>query len=125
MNRHDVLASPTDVVEFDRPCAPCAAPVMPLNAEGEKLQYEERDIIDRAIDAQMDVLDAVMEAMIEPIQSAFDAAKRDGLTAAELIERLPELLSKVSTDKLHQGMTNAAFAARMVAVLGATVQGES
>ena len=81
-----------------------------------------RDGLDDAIDDELSEWRPVMQSMIDPIQQALDEAAARGDSAAELIALLPDLLTSIDPDALHERLTRAAFAARLAASAGVTVK---
>ena len=59
-----------------------------------------------------------MEPMVDPIRKLLADAAARGETAAELLDRLPELLAQMDTGPLAASLTRIAFAARLGANAG-------
>lgn len=79
------------------------------------------DGLDAAIAQEMADWKLIMQGMTDPIQSAIDEALKDGLSAEELLAKLPDLLGKIPADELQERLTRAAFAARLLALAGVQI----
>lgn len=79
-------------------------------AEGGRAQP---DAIDQLIAAELADWQPLMEPLIEPVRAMLESAAREGLTAQELIDRLPQVLAQMDADPLAQAITRTAFAARL------------
>ncbi len=108
---------------------PKPEPDTPAFAEGDQFvdasKMVDIDPIDQAINEEMADWQPVMDGLIDPIQAAFDQALKDGLSAAAIIEQLPDLLRDMKPEQLQESLAKAAFAARLVAALGVNVGADS
>ena len=50
--------------------------------------------------------------MVQPLQAFLESAAQQGLTAAQVLERLPDLLARMDDGALTAALTRTAFAAR-------------
>lgn len=73
----------------------------------------EPDAIDRLIAAELADWQPLMAPLVEPVRALLASAAREGLTAQELIDRLPQVLAEMDADPLAQALTRTAFAARL------------
>lgn len=101
-----------------------AAPALP---GGDPASFAEGDAaapdaIDRLIAAELADWQPLMAPLIEPVRALLASAAREGLTAQELIERLPQVLAEMDADPLAQALTRTAFAARLGTASGLEVK---
>lgn len=71
------------------------------------------DAMQRLIDAELADWQPLLDPMLQPVQALLEAAAREGLSAQELLDRLPEVLARMDADPLAQALTRTAFAARL------------
>ena len=90
-------ANPTDFAEGD-----AAAP----------------DAIDQLVSAELSQWRQAMEPITAPLQALLEQAAAGGLTARQLLDRLPKALDDAHTLELTQALTRTAFAARVGAASG-------
>ena len=72
------------------------------------------------IDAMIGAVDdwrPVLDPLLDPLRAALESAAQD-MTAAEFIERLPQLLPEMDASPLTEALTKAAFAARAAGLAG-------
>ena len=104
--------------------APAPSPVLPTDQSNPASFAEptqapaEPDALDALVDSVRDEWQPVMEPWKQQLQAMLAAAAAQGLTAGQVLERLPELLPQLDTDPLAQSLTRTAFAARMAAEAG-------
>lgn len=96
--------------------APAATPASASFAEPNPAAQP--DALDTLIDAELAQWQPAMEPMMAPIRKLLADAAARGQTAAELLERLPELLAQLDADPLADSLTRAAFTARLAADAG-------
>jgi len=70
-----------------------------------------RDEIDDMVDDALADWQPLLDPMVAPVQAMLDEAARQGLTAAEVLKRLPNLLSEMDDSALTQSLTRSVFAA--------------
>ncbi|GKS96994.1 DUF935 family protein [Acidovorax sp. SUPP2825] len=87
-------------------------------AEGEPTGAAAPDAIDQLIDAEQAQWQRVMEPMVDPVRALLSEAAARGLTAAELLERLPQVLADMDPTQLLDALTATAFASRLAAEAG-------
>lgn len=76
------------------------------------------DALDSLVDSVQAEWQPVMEPWRQQLQDVLTTAASEGLTAAELLERLPQLLPALDTAALTQSLASTAFAARVSADAG-------
>lgn len=76
------------------------------------------DAVQQLIDAELAQWEPLLEPMVAPVQALLDAAAREGLTAQQVLDRLPQALARMDADPLAQALTRTAFAARLGAASG-------
>ena len=76
------------------------------------------DALDALVDAEQAEWRPVMDPLVNPIKVLLADAAARGQTAAELLERLPELLAQLDADPLAQSLTRTACAARLAGDAG-------
>ena len=76
------------------------------------------DAIDRLVNAELSQWRQAMEPMTAPLQALLEQAAAEGLTARQLLDRLPKALDDAHTLELTQALTRTAFAARVGAASG-------
>lgn len=82
------------------------------------LVAEDLDSIDDLVDVELADWQPLIVPAQDALQQAIDQSIAAGESAAELIARLPELLSSLPVDALAQSLTRAAFTARLAAQAG-------
>ncbi|MCM2340465.1 DUF935 family protein [Rhodoferax sp.] len=108
-----VIASAARQSTDPKPAAPAfAEPSTPANTP------DEPDALDALVDAELAQWQPAMEPMVDPIRKLLADAAERGQTAAELLARLPELLTQLEADPLADSLTRAAFTARLAADAG-------
>jgi len=90
----------------------------PLFSEGNR----RKDSIERLIDAESANWQPLLDPMLAPLQSALDESARNGETAAEFLERLPELLEAMDSTRLTEALTNMATTARLAGATGTPLE---
>ncbi|MBF9263573.1 DUF935 family protein [Acidovorax cattleyae] len=73
------------------------------------------DAIDALIDAEQMQWQRIMKPMVDPLRTLLADAAARGLTAAELLARLPEVLAEMDAGPLAESLARTAFAARLAA----------
>lgn len=92
-----------------------SADQLPEYAEGQP----ERDAIDELVDAELaESWQRVMSPLVDPAQQLLDQAAREGWTAQQLIDRLPELLQRMDPTQLAASLTRASATARLAGAAG-------
>ena len=97
--------------------APLPVPATASFAEA-ALALSEPDALDALIDAEQAQWQPVMEPMVDPIRALLANAAARGQTAAELLERLPELLAQLDADPLAESLARTGFTARLAGDAG-------
>lgn len=82
-----------------------------------------RTALDDLIDASMGDWQPAMESLLGPVEALLAAAEKDGLTLAQVRDRLPALVGQ-GTGPLEQSLTRAQFAARAAGVAGIDTHGD-
>lgn len=96
--------------------AATAADPLPEYAEAPTAQ---RDAIDELVDAELaDSWQQAMAPLIDPAQALIDQAAREGWTAQQLIDRLPDLLTRMDPARLAASLTRATATARLAGAAG-------
>ncbi len=90
----------------------------PANFAEAALALSEPDALDALIDAEQAQWQPVMEPMVDPIRALLANAAARGQTAAELLERLPELLAQLDADPLAESLARTGFTARLAGDAG-------
>ena len=109
-----------------KPLAVAAAALEPAAAEKPasfaevqlKTQTYPPDSVDWLVAAELADWRPTMAPMLEPLQAFLEDAERKGLTAAEVIALLPQLLPQLNPVQLANALTRSAFAARAGAEAG-------
>lgn len=96
---------------------PPSMPVPSNFAESDQAKPEP-DALDSLVDSVQAEWQPVMEPWRQQLQDALTTAASQGLTAAELLDLLPQLLSELDTTALTQVLASSAFAARVAADAG-------
>jgi phage gp29-like protein len=79
----------------------------------------ERDAIDELVDAELaSSWQQAMAPLIDPAQQLLDQAAREGWTAQQLIDRLPDLLETMDPTALADSLTRATATARLAGAAG-------
>lgn len=94
-------------------CSGCTG-IAALKADGTPAT----DAMDDAVDAELADWQAVLEPMVNPLQSLFDEAVKNGETAEALLARLPNLITPDVADALQEHIARLNFAARLAALAG-------
>lgn len=71
-----------------------------------------RDEVDDLIEAELAEWGEIIDPLVRPLQRFLEAAARENLTAAQALERLPELLKDMDDGALVARLARTAFAAR-------------
>lgn len=87
-------------------------------AAAEFAEAQPQDDIDGLVDFAMQDWQAAMEPIAAALQSEMDASAAKDETAAQFMERLPVLLSKLNPMPLAKRLAGAAFAARVAGEAG-------
>ena len=104
-----------------------ATPPPPAPAGGKPASFAEGalpgepDPIDALVAAELAQWQPLVDPVTKALQAALDESVASGETAAQLIARLPNLLTQFNVDALAQALTRAAFTARLAAVAGVGV----
>ena len=77
------------------------------------------DEIDAAVRAELEGWRPIMDPLVQPLQAFLDDAAQQGLTAGEVLARLPEVLGAMDDAALADALTRLSFAARAGAAGGA------
>lgn len=70
------------------------------------------DEVDALIATELAQWRPLLDPMVQPLQAFLASAAQQGLTAAQVIARLPELLTAMDDGALTDALTRTAFAAR-------------
>ena len=70
------------------------------------------DEVDTLIANELAQWRPLLNPMVQPLQAFLEAAAQQGLTAAQVLERLPELLASMDDGALTTALARTAFAAR-------------
>ena len=104
-----------------------AVPADPANpgaaADGAPASFAEggaagRDAIDQLVDGELAQWQALMQPMVDPVRELLQRAAADGLTAGELLAKLPELLPGMDDGPLVQSLTDLAYTGRLAGNAG-------
>lgn len=76
------------------------------------------DAIDRLVAGELAQWQTVMAPMVGPVRALLERAAAEGLTAEQLLARLPELLAEMDASQLSVALTSAAFASRLAGEAG-------
>ena len=76
------------------------------------------DEIDAAVRAELQGWRPMLAPLVEPLQAFLDDAAQRGLTAAEVLEQLPEVLGTMDDAALVEALTRLSFAARASSEVG-------
>ena len=95
-----------------------ALPVAPASFAEANPDAAQPDALDQLIEVEQAQWQHVMEPMVDPIRKLLADAAARGETAAELLDRLPELLAQMDAGPLAASLTRTAFAARLGANAG-------
>ncbi len=69
-------------------------------------------LVDDFIEAELAEWGEIIDPLVQPLQRFLEAAARENLTAAQALERLPELLKDMDDGALVARLARTAFAAR-------------
>ncbi len=69
------------------------------------------DAMDELVDHELADWQPIMDPLTQPLQRFLDDAAAQGLSAAEVLERLPAMLADMDTSALTASLTRTAFAA--------------
>ncbi len=78
----------------------------------------ERDALDGLVAAALQDWELMLEPLVAPLQALLDEAARRGDSAAQVLERLGEAQRRMGVRQLEEGLTQAAFAARIAGEAG-------
>ena len=95
--------------------APAPAPVQgpaPANFAEPGAAGGAGDEVDTLIANELAQWRPLLNPMVQPLQAFLEAAAQQGLTAAQVLERLPDLLARMDDRALTAALTRTAFAAR-------------
>lgn len=106
------VAAPAGAGPGAAPGAGLGAPAFAEPARAPAPAPAPKDEIDALVDAALSDWQPLLDPMLEPVQAFLDAAGRAGLTAGEVLERLPELLALMDSGDLADSLTRTTFAAR-------------
>lgn len=76
------------------------------------------DAIDLLVEAEQAQWQQIVDPMIVPLRTVLAEAAERGLTAAQLLELLPEVLQQMNAGPLTESLARTAFAARLAAEAG-------
>ena len=77
------------------------------------------DAIDRLVAAELGHYAAVIDPMTAPVHALLERAAADGLSAAQVLAQLPDVLASMDTGALQSALTSQAYAANLAAQAGA------
>jgi phage gp29-like protein len=80
------------------------------------------DALDPLIQEAAGEWEEVMTPLVDPVQALFDEAAEQGLSAQDLLDRLPELLETMDGEQLRELLTKLAFTSRAGAVAGLNLE---
>ncbi len=87
-------------------------------AEPGNTSSAEPDALDALIEEERSEWRMAIDPLVEPIKALLEDAAKQGLSASDLLDRLPELLPQLDTGPLASSLTRVAFAARLAADAG-------
>jgi phage gp29-like protein len=76
------------------------------------------DAVDALVDAATADWQEQLDPLLAPLQAALDEAAANNETAAEFLARLPALLAEMDPNAMAEGLTQAAFIARLAGLAG-------
>ncbi len=79
------------------------------------------DLMDDAVNAELANWQAVLNPLVNPLQSLFDEAVKNGETAEQLLARLPDLITPDAAHALQEHLARLNFAARLAAAAGLVI----
>ena len=94
-----------------------AEPSPPTNFAEATPQAPPRDEIDDLIDTELAQWQPLLDPMLEPVRKLLADAAAQGWTAAQVLEKLPDLLPEMDAGALSAALTRTAFAAHAGAQL--------
>lgn len=74
-----------------------------------------RDAIDDVVDAELSQWQTALDPLVSPVQDMLDQAAREGWTAEQLLQRLPDVLQDMDPAAMADALTKLALTARMAA----------
>ena len=80
-------------------------------AEAQAQRTASMDAMDELVSDELADWEPIMNPLLKPLERFLDAAAAQGLTAAEVIDRLPSMLAEMDTSALTDSLTRTAFAA--------------
>jgi phage gp29-like protein len=99
-----------------------AARTAPTPAQTPAVNFAEggsADAIDQLVDDELaDSWQQAMAPLVDPAQALIDQATREGWTAQQLIDRLPDLLAQMDPNELANSLTRASTTARLAGAAG-------
>lgn len=75
-------------------------------------QYGEGDEVDALVRQELQAWQPLLQPMVDPLQALLDTAHQEGLSAQELMARLPSALAAMDDSQLREALTRMAVAAR-------------
>lgn len=113
----------------EKPAPPPPPPTLPPmgqpvanNGQGKPASFAEgdgQDAIDQMVADELAQYQQVLGPMVEPLQRYLEDAAARGLSAADVLDGLGDLLPKMDAGPLAAGLTGAAYAARLAGEAGA------
>jgi phage gp29-like protein len=108
---------PGDIADVVQPGA--VAPASPVAGGLSYAEGTPGDAMDALVDAELtDSWQQAMAPLVDPAQALIDEAKRNGWTAQQLIDRLPDVLAQMDPGKLADSLTRATTTARLAGAAG-------
>lgn len=105
------------------PAEPLPTPPVPVVDNRNAADFAEGDpaapdAIDQLVAGELAQWQTVMAPMVGPVRALLERAAAEGLTAEQLLARLPELLAEMDASQLSVALTSAAFASRLAGEAG-------
>lgn len=95
------------------------APTLPQAPAVNFAEGGSSDAIDKLVDDELaDSWQQAMAPLVDPAQALIDQATREGWTAQQLIDRLPDLLAQMDPNELANSLTRASTTARLAGAAG-------
>ena len=108
---------PTPLTPPVAPTPEAPVPLPPANFAEATPQAPPRDEIDDLIDTELAQWQPLLDPMLEPVRKLLADAAAQGWTAAQVLEKLPDLLPEMDAGALSAALTRTAFAAHAGAQL--------
>lgn len=129
-SRVESMPAPVPQPSLDAPNAPTSAhlPVNqpppsapPANFAEQAQRAATQDAIDVLVEQATQEWEPLMVPLLEPIQAMLQEAAARGETAAQVLERLPQIFQQMDIQPLHDGLTKSTFIAKVAGASGMDV----